>query len=175
MSLKDTASRVAILTALYDAIGAELKDSKAELNAELREAKEQTGAQKISVSIPDGTDVGTVSLVQPKAAAMVVDEKAFLKWVQATRPDEVARRFVTEVRPAWQALILKEITAAGVAQWCDPDTGELHDVPGVAMQGRAAYTRMTLPDAGRAAIAAAWRDGQLGATVLPQLTAGDQS
>jgi hypothetical protein len=39
----------------------------------------------------------------------------------------------------------------------------IHEVPGVEMQGRAAYTRMTIPDAGKAAIAQAWREGRLAA------------
>lgn len=170
MSLKDTATRAAVLSALHDAIGAELKEARAELQAGLREARAETGTQQIGVSLPSGQDVGKATLVQPKPAAVVVDQAAFTAWVRSTRPGEIVRRFVTEVRPAWQALLLKEITAAGVAQWCDPETGELHDVPGVAMQGRAAYTRMTVPDEGRQAIAEAWQSGELAHLVLPQIT-----
>lgn len=172
MSLKDTAARTAVLSTLSALIDAELKASKAQLQAELKAAKEETGTQKVGVSLPDGRDVGTASLVQPKATAVVTDEEAFLKWVMTVRPSEVVRRFITEVRPAWQALVLKELTAAGVAQWCDKETGEVHDVPGVQIQGRAAYTRLTVPDEGTAAIAEAWREGRLTAAVLPELTGG---
>lgn len=171
MSLKDAATRAAVLTALADAIDAELKTAKADLQAELKAAKETTGTQQVGVSLPDGQDVGKVSLVQPKAAAAVVDEKAFREWARTVRPGEVVSKVVTEVRPAWSKLVLSEITAAGVPRWCDTETGELHDVPGVQIQGRAAYTRMTLPDDGRKVIAEAWRTGQLGSLVLPQLTA----
>lgn len=172
MSLKDAATRTAVLSALAEALNAELKTAKTELQAELKAAKEQTGTQQIGVALPDGQDVGKVSLVQPKAAAGVVDEAAFREWVRTVRPGEVTSRVVTEVRPAWRDLVLKQISAVGVVQWADPETGELHDVPGVEMQGRAAYTRMTVPDEGKAAIAEAWRTGQLGHLVLPQLTAG---
>lgn len=172
MSLKDTAARAAILSTLADLIDTELKAAKKELQAELKAAKEETGTQKVGVSLPDGRDVGTASLVQPKAVAVVTDAEAFLNWARTVRPGEVVRRFVTEVRPAWQALVLKELTAAGVAQWCDKDTGEVHDVPGVQIQGRAAYTRLTVPDEGTAAIADAWREGRLTAAVLPELTTG---
>lgn len=172
MSVKDAATRAAVLSTLADLIGAELKTAKAELQAGLKAAKEETGTQKVGVSLPDGRDVGTASLVQPKAAAVVTDAEAFLNWARTVRPDEVVRRFVTEVRPAWQELVLKELTAAGVAQWCDKETGEVHDVPGVQMQGRAAYTRLSVPDEGTAAIAEAWREGRLTAAVLPELTAG---
>jgi hypothetical protein len=172
VSLKDAATRTAVLSALADLITGELKAAKADLQAELKAAKERTGTQQIGVSLPDGSDIGKASLVQPKAAAVVTDPDAFVKWVMAVRPGEIVRRFVTEVRPAWQALVLKELTAAGVAQWCDKETGELHDVPGVQMQGRAAYTRLTVPDEGQTAIAEAWRSGQLAHLGLPQLTAG---
>jgi hypothetical protein len=173
-TLKDVATRTAVLTTLADFINAELKASKAELQQRLKAAKEDTGTQQIGLSLPDGQDVGKATLVQPKAAAVIVDEKAFLAWVRQVRPSEIVSRVVTEVRPAWAALVLKEITAAGAVKWCDKDTGELHDVPGVQMQGRAAYTLMTVPDEGRDAIAAAWRNGQLAALGLPQLTAGGE-
>jgi hypothetical protein len=172
MGLKETAARAAVLSTLADLIDAELKTAKKELQAGLKAAKEETGTQKVGVSLPDGRDVGTASLVQPKAVAVVTDAEAFLNWARTVRPGEVVRRFITEVRPAWQALVLKELTAAGVAQWCDKDTGEVHDVPGVQIQGRAAYTRLTVPDEGTAAIADAWREGRLTAAVLPELTTG---
>jgi hypothetical protein len=172
MSLKEAARRAAVLSALSDTIGAELKAAKADLQAELRTAKEETGTQQVGVTLPDGQEAGKVSLVQPKAAAVVVDDKAFLEWVRSVAPGEIVSRVVTEVRPAWLALVLKEISAAGVVQWCDKETGELHTPAGVEMQGRAAYTRMTLSDADRAAIAEAWRNRQLDDIALPQLTQG---
>jgi hypothetical protein len=172
VSLKDAATRAASLSALADAIGAELKIAKAELQEALKAAKEETGTQQVGVTLPGGQDAGKISLVQPKAAAVVTDEKAFREWVASVRPGEVASRVVTEVRPAWSKLVLAEITAAEVVQWCDKETGELHDVPGVEFQGRASYTRMTLSDDDRAAIAEAWRAGQLNHLILPQLTQG---
>lgn len=173
MALKDAATRTAILSTLADLIDTELKTAKKELQAELKAAKQETGTQKVGVSLPDGRDVGTASLVQPKATAVITDQEAFLDWARTVRPGEVVRRFVTEVRPAWQALVLKELTAAGVTQWADKETGEVHDVPGVEIQGRAAYTRLTVPDEGTAAIAEAWREGRLTAAILPELTTGE--
>ena len=175
MNLKDIATRTAVLSALAEAIDKELKDAKRELQEGLKAAKTETGTQKISIALEDGQDIGSVSLVQPKAAAAVTDPEKFLAWVREVRPSEVATRLVTEVRPAWQALVLKEIAAAGVAQWADPTNGLIHDVPGVELQGRAAYTRMTVPDAGKEAIAEAWRNGQLAHLNLLQLEAGEAS
>ncbi|MBP5883139.1 hypothetical protein QBA57_28770 [Streptomyces scabiei] len=165
MSLKDTAARTAVLSTLHDAIGAELKTAKKELEEGLRAAKAETGTQKIAVSLDQGPDVGTISLVQPKAAAAVADPEKFTAWVMENFATEIERKFVTSVKPGFQKKILDQVTAAGVVEWADPETGVIHEVPGVAMQGRAAYTRMTVPDAGKAAIAQAWREGRLGATV----------
>ncbi|MGW3144891.1 hypothetical protein ACWDG1_09455 [Streptomyces sp. NPDC001177] len=172
MSLKDTAARAAVLSTLHAAIGDELKAAKRELEAGLRAAKAETGTQKVAISLDEQQDIGTASLVQPAAVAAVTDPEKFKAWVMDHYASEIKREFVTSVQPAFQKKILDEVTAAGVAQWCDKETGEVHDVPGVEMQGRAAYTRMTVPDAGKQAIAQAWQSGALGHLVLPQLTTG---
>ncbi|NUR65975.1 MAG: hypothetical protein HOQ47_09450, partial [Streptomyces sp.] len=99
MSLKDIAARATVLSTLHDAIGAELKAAKKELEAGLREAKQETGTQKIGVSLGEGPDVGTVSLVQPKAAAAVTDAEAFTHWVMENFGTEIERKFVTTVKP----------------------------------------------------------------------------
>lgn len=170
MSLKDIAARAAILSTLHDTIGAELKTAKKELEAGLRTAKAETGTQKISVSLDEGPDVGSISLVQPKAVAAVADAEQFTAWVMANYTTEIERKFVTSVKPGFQKKILDQVTAAGVVEWADTETGVIHEVPGVTMQGRAAYTRMTVPDAGKAAIARAWREGRLAEAVSPSLS-----
>jgi hypothetical protein len=172
MSLKDTAARAAVLSTLHAAIGDELKAAKRELEAELRAAKAETGTQKVTISLSEQQDIGTASLVQPKAAATVIDAEKYRAWVMDHYASEIERRFVTDVRAAFTERLLKDMTAAGVAQWADPETGEIHDVPGVEMQGRAAYTRMTVPDVGKQAIAEAWQSGALAHMVLPELTGG---
>lgn len=172
MSLKDTAARTAVLATLHAAIGDELKAAKRELEAGLRAAKADTGTQKVTISLTEQQDIGTASLVQPAAAAVVADVEKFKAWVMDHYASEIERKFVTDVRASFTARLLKEMTAAGAARWADPETGEIHDVPGVEMQGRAAYTRLTVPDAGKQAIGQAWQAGALSHLVLPQLTAG---
>lgn len=169
MSLKDTARTVAALDTLHKAIGDHLKTGKQELEAGLKAAKAETGTQKISISLDDdGPDIGTVSLVQPKAAAAVTDDDEFTAWVVKNFGTEVDRKWVTSVKPGFQKKILDQITAAGVTDWADPETGVIHEVPGVSMTGRAAYTRMTITDVGKAAIPQAWREGRL-ASVMPAI------
>lgn len=169
MSLKDTARTVAVLTTLHAAIGDQLKAAKRELEAGLKAAKEETGTQKIAISLDEGQDIGTASLVQPKPTAIVTDPAKFTSWVLENYSGEITRRFVTEVKPAFQKKILDALTAAGTVEWADPDTGVIHEVPGVQLQGRAAYTRLTVPDAGKAAIAQAWRENRLGAAMPPAI------
>jgi hypothetical protein len=172
MNVKEAAARAAVLDTLHKAIGDELKDAKRDLEAGLRAAKAETGTQKVTISLDEQQDIGTASLVQPAAAAVVTDVDKFKAWVMDHYVSEIERKFVTEVRASFTGRLLKEMTAAGVAQWADPETGEIHDVPGVEMQGRAAYTRMTVPDAGKQAIAELWRSGALAHVVLPQITGG---
>jgi len=173
MSLKDAAGRAAVLQALHDAIGAELKAAKAEQTAGLKTARQETGARQISADLPDGTSVARVTLVSPDPAATVVDEQAFTAWVREHRPDQIRREFVTTVREAYVKALLAEMTAAGVPQWCDQETGEVHAVPGIRMQPRAAYVRTTWEKQGRERVAEAWQAGELTHLTMPQLTQGE--
>lgn len=168
MNLKNTARAVATLSTLHTAIGDHLKTARTDLEAGLKDEKTKTGTQKIGISLDDDSpDVGSVSLVQPDAKVTVTDEDQLIAWVREHAPEgSLTSRVVTEIRPSFLKVLLAEITAAGVPQWCDKETGEIHDVPGVTMQGRAAYVRVTVPDDGKAAIGQAWRDGRL-ANVLP--------
>jgi hypothetical protein len=172
MSLKESAGRAVVLQALYEEIGAQLKAAKAEQAAGLKAAREETGATRIEASLPDGTVVAKVTLVSPGKAAEVADEEAFLGWVRDHRPDQIKRQVVTSVYPAFVKALLAQMTAAGVPQWVDQETGVVHEVPGVRMQPRASYTRTTWEAAGPDTVAAAWQSGALTALVLPQLTAG---
>lgn len=173
MSLRDAAARAAVLGALHDAIGAELKTVKAEVLAGLVEARRETGTRQIDASLPDGPTVAKISLVSQDPAATVVDQAAFKAWVLAHRPDQIKREFVTTVREAFVKSLLAEMTAAGVTQWCDAQTGEVHDVPGVKLQPRSTYHRTAFTKTGKDQIAAAWAAGDLLGLTLPQLTAGD--
>lgn len=173
MSLKEQATRVAILDTLAKTIANELKAAKADLETGLRAAKAETGTQTIAVDL-NGTDIGKATLVQSKAAATVTDEAALLAWVRTVAPTEITTRLVTEIRPAWLTQLKKQIDAVGTPEWADPDTGVIHEVPGIDMVGRAAYTRLTIPDEGKRAIATAWRDRLLDAVVMPELAASEQ-
>lgn len=173
MSLGELAAREAVLKALADAIGEELKAVRADVQAALDSTP---GVRQLAAELPDGTPIAKISLTDPAPAATVTDPEAFLAWVRDHHPDRgaVTRRLVTEVRPATQTALLAAMTAAGVAQWCDTETGEVHTVPGVEIRAtRSRSHSVRFDKGGRDQVAEAWRSGQLTGLVLPELSSGD--
>lgn len=172
MSLQDAAAREAVLKALADRIGEEYKKARAEVQAELDANR---GLQQVAALLPDGRRVAKISLTAPDPAAVVTDPDAYLAWVRDHHPgtDNVVRRVVTEVRPAFTTALLAELTAAGVPQWCDTETGEVHTVPGVEIRAtRSRGHSVRFEKTGRELVAEAWQAGLLTDLVLPELTAG---
>lgn len=168
MDLSQLAFEEAALKALADSIGDRLKEVK----AAMQEAMDDSGASRIQATLPDGTKVGTISATEPKPTAVVTDPDLYLKWVREHSPANITSRLVTEVRPAYTVALLAEMTAAGVTQWADRDTGELFDVSGVEIKAtRARGHSVRLADGGREAIGEAWRTGQLAHLALPQIAA----
>jgi hypothetical protein len=169
-NMQALALKSAALKALADTILARQK----EVRAEMQQALTETGVGRVDAALPGGPKIGTISRSDPKPAAVVADEAAFRQWVKSIAPGEVTSRVVTEVRPAYAAALLAEMTAAGAPTWCDRETGEVHDVPGVEVRAtRAASHSVRLAAGGAEAIAEAWRSGQLGhLAALPQIAAG---
>ena len=173
MSLKDAAAREAVLKTLLDAVKTEYDAARAETQELLDAAAQETGARQVAVTLPDGPDIATVSLSSGEATAKVIDEEAFTAWVIEHFGSEVERKFVTTVRKAFTDRLLKEMTAAGVPEYADPETGVIHEVPGVAMAPARARTHsVRFKKDGRDQVMAFWREGRLTGVVLPELTAG---
>jgi hypothetical protein len=174
MTLKDAAAREAYLKTLLDAVDGAYKATRAEVQELLDAAARETGTQKLGVALPDGTQVATVSLSSGSAEARVTDQDAFTAWVRTEFPSEVERQFVTTVRASFTARVLKELTAAGSTEWADPESGVIHDVPGVQMTPARARTHsVRFAKTGRDDVMAAWRKGLLAHVALPELTAGN--
>jgi phage tail protein X len=172
VSIQDAAAREAVLKALADRIGEELKKVRAEVQAELDANR---GLQQVAALLPDGRKVAKISLTDPDPAAVVVDPEAFLAWARDHHPAgeaNIVRRFVTEVRPAFTTALLAELTAVGAPEWCDRETGVVHAVPGVEIRAtRARSHSVRFEKTGRELVAEAWASGQLTGLVLPQITA----
>lgn len=168
--LQQLALEEASLKALSDAITDRLKEVK----ATMQEALIDGGIAKVEARLPNGTKVATISKSDAKPAAVVVDDKAFLEFVRRYSPHNVTTRLVTEVRPAYVTALLAEMTAAGVPEVADKDTGVVEDVPGVQVRATRTLTHSVRPtDGGKEAIAAAWRNGDLAHLNLLQLTHGE--
>jgi hypothetical protein len=173
MSLKEAAMREAALKTLLDKVQSAYDDARKVTRTALEAADKESGTRKAAVALPDGPDIATVSLSSGEAAAKVTDEEAFKAWVIACYGTEVERRFVTEVRAAFRDKVLGALTAAGSAEWADPDSGVIHEVPGVAIAPSRARTHsLRFKAGGRDQVMQAWRDGRLAAVALPELTAG---
>lgn len=161
-NLLELAREEATLKALADVVTDRLKAVRAETQAALDEAEGQTGTRQVAAKLPDGTPIATISLTDPKPEAKVTDADAFQAWVMEAFPGEIERRFVAEVRSAFLAKVLDEMTAAGVARVVDKETGELHDVPGVEVRAtRSRNHSLRFKPGGREDVAAAWRAGTL--------------
>lgn len=173
MSLREAAARETYLKTLLDVVNDAYKEARAETQRELDTAAQESGTRQAAVALPDGPDIATVSLSAGEAAAKVIDEEAFTAWVIANYGTEVERRFVTEVRAAFRDKVLGALTAAGGTDWADPETGVIHEVPGVAIAPARARTHsLRFKKGGRDQVMTAWREGRLAAVALPELTAG---
>ncbi|UJV42023.1 hypothetical protein [Streptomyces sp. AMCC400023] len=173
MSLKEAAAREAYLKTLLDVVGDAYKAARAETRQALEAADKDTGIRQVAVGLPGGPDVATVSLSSGSAEARVVDEEKFTAWVVANFGSEIERKFVTAVRKAFTDRLLKEMTAAGSSEWADPETGVIHEVPGVEIAATRARTHnVRFKKEGRDEVMRAWREGRLANVALPQLTAG---
>jgi hypothetical protein len=173
MSLKDAATREAVLKTLLDAVKGEYDAARAETQTLLDAAAEETGTRQVAVKIPDGPDIATVSLSAGEAAAKVTDTEAFTAWVRENFESEIKRQLVTTVQPAFEKKLLAEMTAAGKPEWADLETGVIHEVPGVAIAPARARTHaVRFKKDGREQVMEAWRAGRLNGVVLPELTAG---
>jgi hypothetical protein len=173
MSLREAAARETYLKTLLDVVNDAYKEARAETQRELDTAAQESGTRQVAVPLPDGPDIATVSLSSGEAAAKVIDEEAFTAWVIAHYGTEVERRFVTEVREAFRTKVLGALTAVGSTDWADPETGVIHEVPGVAIAPARARTHsLRFKKDGRDQVMTAWREGRLAAVALPELTAG---
>lgn len=167
--MQQLALEEAALKALADAITDRLK----EVRTTMQEAMDTTGASRVDAKLPDGTKVATISATQPKPTAQITDPDLFLKWVREHSPQNITTRLVTEVRPAYTTALLAEMTAAGVAEVADKETGVVEAVPGVEIKATRSRGHSVRPvKGGPEAIAEAWRSGALAHLALPQITAG---
>lgn len=181
-AIREAVTQQAVLGALLEEVKSAYATARTDAEYLLTQQYKATGSTKTDITLPDGVKVGSITRTPGETAAKVIDEELFRAWVRDTYPTEhiveaIPMRIVAKVQPGFASKVLAEMTAAGRAQIADQKTGEVHDVPGVAIApARAASTRITYgrkskgqPLTGRELVAIAWRTTDLPARILPTL------
>lgn len=140
----------------------------------LTQQYEATRSVKSDVTLDGDTKFATVTRVGGESEAQVTDREAFRAWVRDTYPQHhdfkiIPARTEIVIDAQFEADLLAQITATGAAKYVDTDTGEIHEVPGVAIRGtrrpyfRWLFTRASKrqPLDGRALVAQAVSGGRL--------------
>ncbi|RSS59549.1 hypothetical protein [Streptomyces sp. WAC01280] len=143
------------MRARLDAAEALFEDVNREATKLLDRQYRATRSVKADVTLDDDTKFASVTRVGGEAEARVTDRDAYVAWVRDTYPEFFDFRIVparTEVviSDAFTDRVLAAVTAANTAQYADPETGEVHDVPGVAIRPtRSPYFRWTFTRASK--------------------------
>jgi hypothetical protein len=158
---REVAVRVAALKALYDKVRAAYNAARADAVAAL------SPGDRLHAALPDGADIGTVSVVDGKTTAKVTNQSALIEWVKANAPDEVVIVHVPQVRESYLgALLARCENVDGAAMHAK--TGEL--LPGVRFETGEPYARVTQTHDQQAAFVQAWRAGAAGTRGLMSLS-----
>ncbi|WTX01071.1 hypothetical protein OG216_47525 (plasmid) [Streptomycetaceae bacterium NBC_01309] len=163
MNLRELAQLEAVLKCVYETVGARLKTVRADVQAAIDDADRTTGVRQVAADLTDGVNVAKISLTAPGPEATVTDARALTEWVKDTHPDEIERRMVVDVRPAFLAKLLDAATECGSA--CDPVTGEV--VPGIELTDRKRTHSLRYARHGRERVAQALRTGELAHLIWP--------
>lgn len=154
--MKEESLRLAVLTALRDAIDAEVESIRGAVTSSLLDARDAMGVKSLEVSLPDGRVVASLTVTDPEAKATVVDERQFVEWVRGNAPTEL----VESVRSSFQRAVLGRVEVTGDGRAVDPETGEVVDGVGLGAK-RSPYISLRYKSDGRQAIASAWRSAEL--------------
>ncbi|MFF7295336.1 hypothetical protein [Streptomyces sp. NPDC008265] len=163
-TLRELALEEAALDMLAARVATAKKDVRARMQTALDAAARRDGVERVVATLPNGETVATISLRAGATGPVVTDEEALARWLRQTYPDQdwTTTRIVREVRPWKLAELIAQMEAAGVAQVVDPDTGEVHDVPGVMIKPTRARTHsLVWKKTGKTAVGIAWRNGAL--------------
>lgn len=183
--------RFVVKKTILDAVTAEVKRDREEHIKPLVEEWRRSGNKAFSVTLPDGTKIGNVTLTEGKDATVIADDTAFFLWMKANHPEEIETVTIPEqiipaksfeqVKPAaLNRLLEEEFIQAGDAII----TKDGEPVPGVEFIKAPEPSQFSVTYAGAKAadkdrtkqrLFAAYRNGELGhlnlGSALPQIEA----
>lgn len=156
MNLTEATLRVAVAKLLIEEIGKADKATRLEGLRLFRAANAELGLKSAQIRLPDGTPVGTATLPQANPRPLI-DEAAFLAYVEAERPEQVVR----SVDPTFRKAVEKNLKIDG-DKVVDLKTGE--QVPWATVQpaGPPRSFSITFAEEGRDLIKEAWRENPAG-------------
>ena len=158
---REATIRLAALKVLRDKVSAAYDQAR----HDAREALDP-GDRKTAY-LPSGASIGTVTYTDGKTTAKIIDEAAFLAWVQRNAPDEI----VTTKVVRWSytnAVMSRCVSDDGEA--IHGETGEV--IPGIGFVTSASYVSARQSDEQLEAFVKAYTAGEL-ATTLGALVATD--
>lgn len=132
-TLRTIAARAALAKRMGELLAERTTDTRDEVLAALLDLRREHGMKSAVITLPDGTPIGTVTLTEPNDSFQVVDDKAFLRWVEDNHPNEV--EYVPTVRPSFKKMLLEgwaENTTDDGVVVTDKETGEQVTVAGVS-------------------------------------------
>ncbi|MFI8200065.1 hypothetical protein ACIF6K_26675 [Streptomyces sp. NPDC085942] len=112
----------------------------ADASALLAQQYKATKSTKAEVTLPDGeTKFATVTRIPGQADAEITDRDRFAAWVRDTYPEHwsfkvIPARTEVVVDAAFVDQVLAAVNAANVTEYADPESGVVHEVPGVAIK-----------------------------------------
>ena len=156
MQTKDRASRVAILTALRDAIDVAIDNDREDLTADLKELSNAFGVKSIDIELPNGDKVATASLTLSEPKPFVNNEKEFVSWVATNYATEL----INIVRSSFQKALFEKAERLDSGEAVNPQTGEI--IAGVLFsEGGKEKLTVRFKKTGRELVADAFSRGEL--------------
>lgn len=154
--LSDTATRLAILSALHSQVTSVYKQARAASSDHM-----DAGDRK-SVRLGDNP-LGDVIMTKGTTRAKVTNHEAFTAWVAKNHPDEI----VQSVRKSYLDKVLADAKQHGMG--VDVTTGEV--IPGVEVETSEPHVAVRLADDAAETISAHWESAL---QHVPELPGGEQ-
>jgi len=162
VTLKELSTRVAVLTALRDAIDVVIDSERAVLTDDLLDANQTLGVKQLEITLPNGEKVASASIGNSDPKPVVTNEAAFTRWVAENFPTEIMQI----VRPTFKKVLFESTQAVnpqGEAVYTK--TGEVID--GVVFGTSASRLTLRFSKDGRELVADAFNRGELEQVIRP--------